>query len=236
MFQARRFRLIVSVVACLGLAQFLLSLAYAIAYYPGGYSFFGNFLSDLGRTRTWAGSDNQLCSLLFNRAIVVLGLSLLPFFAFVPSTLGTGKRIPWVFALGGALSSTGLIGIGLTPYDVFFIFHHIALAVWLAPMFLLAVIYLLLAFDSDNASIGLIVCTVALILAVLGYASVGFHLGYVAMQKVTAVLSVIWFSVLANRILFTGIAQVTGRRQQMERLAEQYLLRLQRGYRRNARL
>lgn len=230
---AHRFRLFVSMTACAGLAQFLLALGYAMTHYPGGYSFFGNFLSDLGRTRNWGGEDNLICSMVFNRSIVALGLSLLPFFAFVPSTLGSGARTSWLFALGGAVSAAGLIGIGLTPYDVYFVAHHVALVAWLAPMFLLAIIYLALAFESDNASPGLIGCTIALILAVLAYGTVGFHGGYVAMQKVTAVLSIIWFVVLASRIVCTGITEVTGRRQQMERLADRYLLRLQQGYRRS---
>ena len=98
MMFARRVRIFISVVACLGLLQFLLALAYAITHYPGGYSFFGNFLSDLGRTRA-SGEDNMLCSQVFNRSIVALGLSLLPFFALVPSTLGSSPRrrgsSPW---------------------------------------------------------------------------------------------------------------------------------------------
>jgi hypothetical membrane protein len=232
MIRIHRTRLLVSMIACLGLAQFLLAVGFAIAYYPGGYSFFGNFLSDLGRTATKSGYDNPLCSRVFNGGVVGLGVSLLPFFALVPSTLGSEDRAGWVFTVVGVISATGLIGIGLTPYDVYFVAHHVALAVWLGPMFLLAIVYLSLALDNENASFGLIVCTIALVLSVFGYASIGFHRGYVAMQKVTAILSVIWFVVLAIRIVFSGITEVTGRRQQMERLADHYLLRLQSGYRR----
>ena len=116
---------------------------------------------------------------------------------------------------------------------MYFVAHHVALAAWLAPMFLLALVYLAMAFDSENASPALIACTIALIFAVLMYGAIGFHLGYVAMQKVTAVLSIVWFVVLASRICLTGITQVTGRREQMERLADRYLLRLQQGYRRS---
>ena len=215
MMRERRLRLFVSIAALLGLAQFLVAVAYAIAYYPGGYSFFGDFLSDLGRNAT--GKASPGVSRLFNRSIVLLGLSLLPFFALVPSTLDSGGRTSWVFGVGGAISATGLIGIGLTPYDVYTVAHNVALVAWLAPMFVLAILYLALAFGSENASPGLIACTAALILAVLVYGGVGFHLGYVAMQKMTVLLSIVWFAVLANRVILTSVTQISSRRQQIER-------------------
>lgn len=219
--------MIVSLAALVGLAQFLVAVTYAITYYPGGYSFFSDFLSDLGRNATDRASPGV--SRLFNRSIVLLGLSLLPFFALVPSTVDSGGRTSWVFGIGGAISAVGLIGIGLTPYDVYTTAHNVALALWLGPMFVLAILYLTLAFGSDNASPGLIACTASLILAVLVYGVAGFHSAYVTMQKVTVLLSIIWFIVLASRVMLTSVTQISTRRQQIEHLADLYVKRLERG-------
>ncbi len=215
--------MIVSLAALVGLAQFLVAITYAIAYYPSGYSFFGNFLSDLG------SSASPGVSRLFNRSIVLLGLSLLPFFTLVPSTVDSSGRTSWVFGIGGAVSAAGLIGIGLTPYDVYTTAHNVALAMWLGPMFVLAILYLTLAFSSDNASPGLIACTASLILAVLVYGAAGFHSAYVTMQKVTVLLSILWFIVLATRVMLTSVTQISTRRQQIEHLADLYVKRLERG-------
>ncbi len=227
MTRERRFRWIVSLVAMVGVLQFLVAVGFAIAYYPGGYSFFGDFLSDLGGSST--GKANPGVARLFNGSIVVLGISLVPFFALVPSTVDSAGRSSWVFGAGGAVSSMGLVGIGLTPYDVYTMAHNTALAMWLGPMFVLAVLYLELALDSRNASAGLIACTAGLILAVVFYGLIGFHLGHVAMQKVTVVLSIVWFVVLAFRVMLTNITQISTRRQQIERLANLYVKRLEQG-------
>ena len=143
-----RLHLLVSLVACAGILQFLASLFLAVNLYAGGtgdqpelkgYSWTGNFLSDLGRTRAWSGSDNASSARMFNRSVLLLGSSLLPFFAVLPSVLERNRAAIW---LAGTLSACGLVGIGLTPYDRHFVAHHIALGVWVARCCILVLAYL----------------------------------------------------------------------------------------------
>lgn len=229
---------LVSLIACLGIGQFLVSLILAVNLYAGGtsleprsqgYAWTGNFLSDLGRTRAWSGADNAASARKFNRAVIVLGASLLPFFAVLAWVLEQSRAAIW---LSGTLSACGLIGIGLTPYDQHFVAHHIALGVWIGPMFILVLAYLFAATQRDEASLGTITCTVALLMAVIGYGAAGSHAGYVAMQKVTVVLSIFWFGGITFRVATVTAQQITGRGPLIERQAERYMQQLQRRHRR----
>ena len=240
MHRINRTYLVLSLVASLGIVQFLFAVAIAIKYYPGGnsaspygsgYSLLNNFLSDLGRTKTWSGADNSISALVFNLSVILLGASLLPFFAVLPSTVRKGGAIVWI---SGMLSAIGLIGIGLTPYDRYFVAHHVALGLWIGPMLILSLAYLGASLWEGDASLGLFGWTIALAGAVLAYGLAGTHSGYVAMQKVTAALSIVWFVLIGLRVGTTTIQHISSRRELVERQARQYIARLERGYRRRS--
>jgi hypothetical protein len=123
--------------------------------YPGGtapiatthgYRFFVNFLSDLGQTRTQSGAYNYPSMLLFSSSMVVAGIGLGVFFiAFAHYFASRSKhvwarRLTWVAAAVGIVAAICFVGVGATPYNLFYVVHE-TFAQW-AFRFLLAAIIL----------------------------------------------------------------------------------------------
>lgn len=129
--------------ALVGAWQACLALLVAACCYPGGslahprapgYRFFDNALSDLGLTRAWSMGPNAVSALVFNSAMVLLGLTVLPFFLRLADTVPHAPRRGRAAAWLGAVSALGLIGVGLTPFDRLADGHNLALALWLLSL------------------------------------------------------------------------------------------------------
>ena len=122
----------------------------AMVFYKGGtlhnqnsigYSFFNNFLSDLGRVVSHSGNINFHASLCFNMAMLIAGFSLSMFFYMIP-TLFTKHKNPIyllsiIASIFGILGSFSMIGVGFTPSDLFFS-AHVLFAHWLFRFFVIA--------------------------------------------------------------------------------------------------
>lgn len=227
--QVNRINLVFGLIAWLGIVQFAISVRYAVSLYADDYSVAENFLSDLGRTVTFDGTDNSNCANVFNRSVIILGITLLPFFAVMPSVLQRGRFAIRAF---GLLSSLGLIGIGLTPYDLYFIPHHAALVLWIGPMLLTVVTLLICAIVEGISSKMLSAGSLLLIAGVSAYALAGTYQGYVVFQKVMAVLACVWFCTVFVTISLATIHSIRSRRMMIEKQANQYLKRIQKGHRR----
>jgi hypothetical membrane protein len=122
--QVNRAIVFCGIVALGGIGQFVYSTVVAIEHYGCDYSITSNFLSDLGRTKTVGGGTNTVSAAIFNRGAILLGVSLLPFFGIRPSVVEKYRK---TMRSSGILSSAGLIGIGLTPYDQYYVAHNMAL-------------------------------------------------------------------------------------------------------------
>jgi hypothetical protein len=135
--------------------SFLVLTTVAMFLYPGGappvasthgYQFFINFLSDLGQTRTQSGAANYPSMLLFTAAMLAAGTGLGVFFiAFARwfadrSTSKWATRFAWAAAAVGLVAAVCFVGIGVTPYNLFYDVHEI-FAQW-AFRFLLAAMIL----------------------------------------------------------------------------------------------
>ncbi len=217
--------LVFGLLALLGILQFALSVYHAINIYPDGYSITNNFLSDLGRTATLKGADNAVCASIFDRSVVALGISLIPFFSVMPTVLQKGRSVLCVL---GVLSAIGLIGIGLTPYDRYFVAHHVALGLWIGPMLLMVVTFFICAKLDGTSSAMLSIATLLVVLAVCGYAFSGSHSGHVVFQKVLAILAGFWFCLVFITVPVVTIQAISSRRLMVEKQATQYLKVIQR--------
>ena len=113
---------------------FVLSTAVAMALYPGGtylnkttlgYSFFSNFLSDLGTVVAWGGEPNLPAAVIFVLAEVVLVGALIAFFAALLKRLSTGAGKRWAQAgvAAGLLAAIGILIAALVPADRFLTLH-----------------------------------------------------------------------------------------------------------------
>lgn len=116
-------------IGILGAFQFIVLTLLAMWVYPGGtlhephvegYSFWYNFFSDLGRTRTFDGSSNLLTHSIFKITLTISGICLCFFFAALPSLFK--QNVPKIFAFFAMLFGIGAglsyIGIGHIPLNV----------------------------------------------------------------------------------------------------------------------
>jgi len=154
----------------------------AMLSYPGGtyldhatvgYSFTGNFLSDLGRSMSFSGEVNFLSSQLFNMALILSGGIFAAFYfrvhkVFAAENLHTLALIGSFFGVLGGLS---LAGVGLTPADLYLDLHIIC-ANWLfrfffvASLFYSVVIFRHLQFENKYA-MGYLVFTFSILLYII---------------------------------------------------------------------
>jgi hypothetical protein len=91
-----------------------------------GYSFFRNFFSDLGRTASRLGTPNTVSAILFFVALTLAGLTLILFFAIMPSFVWRSRaaRVPALSGtFFGGLSGLSFVGVAFTPADLFLLAH-----------------------------------------------------------------------------------------------------------------
>ncbi len=96
-------------------------------FYPGGYNFFLNYFSALGRTTTAAdhslpNTPNPISSVMFTTTIIITGIALVFFWIGIVN-LFSEKKITKILSLSGTaiglISSPFLIGVGIFPGDLF---------------------------------------------------------------------------------------------------------------------
>ena len=116
------------------IAWFVIATAIAIALYPGGtypdrsvrgYSFFGNFLSDLGMLVAWGGGANHAGATVFISSELLLILGLVLFFTALVRVYspGTPRRLAVAAAIVGLACCVAFVGAALLPADLFLAAH-----------------------------------------------------------------------------------------------------------------
>ena len=138
-----------------------------------GYSFSRNFLSDLGRTKSFSGEVNFLSAQLFNMSLIMTGGVFTIFYLHVQRVFTDDNQrvlaiIGSIFGVFGGLS---LIGVGLTPADLY-LELHIIFATWLFRFFFMAslcytlVIYFHSNFKNKYAG-GYLIFTISILLYII---------------------------------------------------------------------
>ena len=130
---------------------FFLMTAVAMLLYPGGtyvdptahgYSFFANFFSDLGATRTPSGAANTFSLILFTSALTIVGLGLAVFFVALTQFFRDGRPsaiLPRTAALLGVVAGLCFIGVAFTPWNLYLAAHN-HFVMWAFRTFLGAVL------------------------------------------------------------------------------------------------
>jgi hypothetical protein len=213
-----------ALIALLGLVQFLGTLYVAAANYPEPYIWHRHFISDLGRTKTAGGFDNQDNSTRFATSSLVLGAAMLPFLLVFPAAFENGRGFLRTLAL---MTVLGLIGIGQTPYDKHFILHHAALVLWIIPMVILAIALPVLVAKEGGAPLPLFILSGALLAFTLLYASIGSHSGYVVLQKIVIVISLAWFTILTSTFVMVTSWRPSDLQRKLAKQAAWYQQKLQ---------
>jgi len=214
-----------SALALLGVVQFLVCLVLASKSYAGGtplseltvgYSFYGNFLSDLGRTVAWSGAANGTAATLFNTSLVALAIALVPFYLFLPLH-APDRAIPLVAAaMLGIASCAGLAGVGLRPYDVDMRGHVIALLWWIVPLLLTLMLHAWATLTSEECPrwLALVSLSLAVLVALYALRTAAYGLppytagriqtlaASIALQKYVLFGCLAWYAVFSLRMLW----------------------------------
>ena len=146
----------------LTIIAFIIFNVLAMLTYPGGtlhapsttgYSFFNNFLSDLGRFNCWDGNHNFYSNLFFNSSMMITGVVVSLFFINIRTIFNLNQSLlHWLSIIGttaGIAGGCSMIGIGLTPADLY-LDQHIIFAHWLFRFFLIsAICYTIIIFKTD---------------------------------------------------------------------------------------
>lgn len=152
---------IIVFISLVALAMMTYNGGNAIDNFSNGYSFSLNYLSDLGRNIGYSGVNNTLPFYSFNLSLIIIGISFLIYFLFLPSLHNKSSmsfllsRIGGVF---GCFASICFAGVGLTPSDLFFDLH-VFFANWVFRSMSLAVFFYSLTFlliNRDNVFLSLI--------------------------------------------------------------------------------
>ena len=126
-----------------------------------GYSFATNYLSDLGRDIGYSGENNQVSFYSFNLSLIIIGISFLIYFLFLPSLHNTSPQsflLSRVGGIFGCFASVCFAGVGLTPSDLYFDLH-VFFANWVFRSMSLCVFFYSLTFlfvNKDNFYLSLI--------------------------------------------------------------------------------
>ena len=129
-WQQRAFPVVM--IAC---ALFVVLTIVAMFFYPGGtvtdpttvgYSFFGNFFSDLGLTKTGAGDPNTVSAILFVIALTSAGGGLALFFVAFRQFFARSlfdKLLSGIGSIFGVISGLCFIGVAFTPANLYMKAH-----------------------------------------------------------------------------------------------------------------
>jgi hypothetical membrane protein len=196
--RAFKFWLSLSVaLAIIGVLHFLGSTAVAMAHFPEGYSFEVNFLSDLGRS-------SMKYSDWYNFTLILLGVSLYPLFLTL-ILVDPRDSLSMKLAAGfGMLSATGLIGLGMTPIDKFFVLHYLALGVWLFPMFYTVITFYYGAARSSLAGVGFIALSLLMVVTMLIVLLRTEVSSFQILQKIIVVCGIVWLMYIVGFIYQSG--------------------------------
>ncbi len=167
----------------IGIIQFILLTGIAMIFYAGGtifnhflpgYSFWFNYISDLGMTIAWSGASNLISKVLFSIAILIMSITM--FFSFLAMTFlfMRSKKTKWFSIFGtcfALISAIGFIGLVFASEDSNMTIHLLVAAFGYGSIFLTAIFYSIAIFlDKDypnRYAVALLVMVIALFIFIL---------------------------------------------------------------------
>ena len=116
------------ILAMVGVTQYILLCSFAMIFYPGGtevnpntsgYSFLLNQMSDLGRTKSISGENNNISMILFMIAVIVVNITFSSFYFATISFFKKKKVFCYLAAISELISAIFGITIAFLPTDKF---------------------------------------------------------------------------------------------------------------------
>ncbi|MHA1147844.1 MAG: DUF998 domain-containing protein [Promethearchaeota archaeon] len=146
---------------------FIFFLTMSMLFYPDGsssigyngydgYSFWNNFISDLGMTHTFKGNSNSISPLFLLAGIVILSIGgslfyLLTFIIFSNEDKNS-IRLSAIVATSGIVSLIFLLGVSIFPKDTYPQLHELTSTLFFLLTFAAIIIYNYLIHLQENIS------------------------------------------------------------------------------------
>ena len=148
----------------LGQVLFVILVSLAMIFYVGGtrdnpaligYSFWGNTISDSGRTIAWSGVLNITSMVFLSTALIVFAIFFIPFYLTLSKLFSEGKIEKYASKIGfflGVIFSLAYIGIAFTPADILYTPHMIFVLIGYICAFVMSVCFTIAFFKNKEFS------------------------------------------------------------------------------------
>jgi len=114
----------------IGCIQFIILTVIAMLLYPGGYSFWDNFISHLGFTKSANnGQPNTISLILFLITMTLIAVFWIPFWLSIRTIFTKSKNsryLSWLGTIFGLVASPVLILVAFSPADIVYQTHILA--------------------------------------------------------------------------------------------------------------
>ena len=140
----KRINRLACIITIFGVLQFLLLTFIATFMYPGGYDYFGYYFSDLGAVVARNGELNTISKTLFSVTLIIIALTLIPFWLLIRSLFTKSRREKILSKIGstlGLISSPFIIGVALFPMDTYLELHLLVSLLFVLLFVLAALLY-----------------------------------------------------------------------------------------------
>jgi hypothetical membrane protein len=215
----KRWKKYAGISVIIGNLLFWLLIVVAMFFYTGGtrdspsapgYSFWGNTISDLGRTVSYNGGFNIISMILFTIALVLFAILSIPLYLVFPK-LFSAKPLESISAKVGSvlgfITSIGLIAIVFAPADIANTLHWIFAYVMYIALFFSGAFYVFSLFLNPHVpkiyaqifTAYCIILFVSLLVIIIGSPVARVYL--VVAQKIAHISIAIGYIVLGYGIL-----------------------------------
>lgn len=208
------------------LSAFAVLITLAAIVYPGGnyydrtyprHHFWYNFLCDLLHRQGMGGGNNVVGSQLATAGMLALVLCMGVYWTLTPALMPTRLWLGRLCAAAGVVSAMGLIAVALTPSDRLPKLHTAAIVLAAGPG-LVAAIAVVAGHVSEAATptgmrvLGLIalsaVAATTGLFVVHAFFAGGFLRALPALQRVAAILTVLWVGGTTARLLISAVSDL----------------------------
>jgi hypothetical protein len=199
-------------VGLFGPIQFIVLSTVAMFYYGGGtawnhdalgYTFWQNFLSDLGRTVSYSKVENTISSPLFNLSLGLFGLSIV--MLHTSSLRLFRSKLGYPISIMGMISGVGMVVIALAPDDLSSGLHMLGVWIWALTLLFASVLIVIHELRSNDGNKHFIILSILMAFAIAFHISQGvFDIWgpiVATTQKIVMYLNCGWYLCLSRKHL-----------------------------------
>ena len=136
----------------------------AMVFYAGGtfidpsapgYTFWENWFSDLGMTKSYSGRDNTVSMIIYIIAYSIFGISLIITAIALPYFFRENSMEKWLSIIGTfflIIWGISMVGAAFTPWDIYFDEHMTFAIIWGYMSLIGGILYIIVIFHNKDYS------------------------------------------------------------------------------------